>query len=204
MLGDGAFDGIGWQQALPQAGWSYVCRTGSHVIASWDGVGFRLATVRECLKAGTLVAFPQASVTREAYGPILLLCCWAPGYKEPLYLVSHLDCAEEACHLYAKRFRIETFFSDQQSRGFHLHKSPLSDQKRLARLLIAACFAYIWIVYLGALCEREGSRTLIHRGDRCDFSLFQLGLRFLDYLLNEDCFIPVDFHMNIERTKTVR
>lgn len=31
---------------------------------------------------------------------------------------------------YAKRFRIETFFSDQKSRGFHLHKSHLSDPVR--------------------------------------------------------------------------
>jgi hypothetical protein len=34
-----------------------------------------------------------------------------------------MDAAEEACRYYQKRFRIETFFSDQQSRGFHIHKS---------------------------------------------------------------------------------
>jgi hypothetical protein len=79
VLGDGEFDGTGWQQALHEAGWFYVCRTGSHVTASWDGVSFRLATVGECIKPGTLVAFPDASGTREAYGPILLLCCWAKG-----------------------------------------------------------------------------------------------------------------------------
>jgi hypothetical protein len=33
-----------------------------------------------------------------------------------------MDAAEEACRYYQKRFRIETFFSDQQSRGFHIHK----------------------------------------------------------------------------------
>jgi hypothetical protein len=84
VLGDGAFDGTGWQQALHEAGWSYVCRTGSHVTASWDGVSFRLATVGACIKPGTLVAFPEAFVTREGYGPILLLCCWAKGYRKSL------------------------------------------------------------------------------------------------------------------------
>jgi len=49
--------------------------------------------------------------------------------------------------LYQKRFRIETFFSDQKSRGFHIHKSHISDPRRLSRLLIAACVAYLWIVY---------------------------------------------------------
>ena len=65
-------------------------------------------------------------------------------------------------------------FSDQKSRGFHLHKSHLADPTRLARLLIATCLAYIWIIYLGALCEQDGWIGIIHRGDRCDLSLFQL------------------------------
>lgn len=197
VLGDGEFDGTGLQHTLQEAGWSYVCRTGSNVTASWDGTTFRLETVGWCIKPGTLVAFPEASLTRDAYGPLLLLCCWAKGYKEPLYLVSNMDSAEEACRLYAQRFRIETFFSDQKSRGFHLHKSHISDQKRLSRLLVAACLAYIWIVYLGSLCEKDGWMAMIHRGDRCDLSLFQMGLRLLDYLLNEDFLIPVAFHVVI-------
>jgi DDE family transposase len=70
-------------------------------------------------------------------------------------LVTNMASAEEACRLYTKRFRIETFFSDQKSRGFHLQKSHLSDPQRLSRLLIAACLAYIWIVYLGSVCMKE-------------------------------------------------
>ena len=195
VLGDGEFDGIGLQHMLHAVGWSYVCRTGSHVTASWAGRTFRLDTVGWCIKPGTLVAFPEATMTREAYGPILLLCCWAKGYQEPLYLVSNMDTAEEACRLYAKRFRIETFFSDQKSRGFHLHKSHINDHKRLSRLLIAACLAYIWIVYLGALCMQEGMGEVLHRRHRCDLSLFQLGLRLLDHFLNEDLPIPVAFYI---------
>ena len=63
--------------------------------------------------------------------------------------------------------------------------------------LIAACLAYIWIVYLGALGEKEGWRELIHRRKRCDLSLFQLGLRLLEHFLNEDLPIPVQFHVTI-------
>jgi len=107
VLGDGACDGTDRQHTLQEAGWSSVCRTGSNVTASWDGTTFRLETVGSCSKPCTLVEFPQASVTRNAYGPVLLLCCWAKGYQEPLYVVSNLDAAEEACRLYAKRFRIE-------------------------------------------------------------------------------------------------
>src|SRR5438094_7833777 len=118
----------------------------------------------------------------------MVLSCWAKGYQEPLYLVSNMDAAEEACRLYQKRFRIETFFADQKSRVFHMHKSHISDPQRLARLLIAAFLAYIWIIYVGSLCAKDGWQRRMRRKDRCDLSLFQLGLRTLEYFLNEDFF----------------
>jgi hypothetical protein len=84
-----------------------------------------------------------------------------------------------------------------KSRGFHLHKSHLADPQRLSRLLIATCLAYIWIVYLGAVCMKEGSVRVIHRRYRCDLSLFQFGMRLLEHFLNEDLPIPVAFHIFI-------
>ena len=76
----------------------------------------------------------EVSITREVYGPIMVRCCGAKGYHEPRYLVSNRATAEEACRWYHKRCRIETFFSDQKSRGFHIHKSHISDPQRLSRL----------------------------------------------------------------------
>ena len=156
LLGDGEFDGTTLQHTLQDAHWSYVVRTGSNVTVQWDGERFRCETVAACIKPGTLVALTEVHVTAAAYGPVMLLCCWAKGYHEPLHLLTNLASADEACRLYAKRFRIETFFSDQKSRGFHLHKSHLAEPLRLSRLLIAACLAYIWIIYLGALCAQDG------------------------------------------------
>jgi Transposase DDE domain len=197
LLGDGEFDGTHLQQTVQEYHWSYVVRTGSHITVEWDGERFRCETVAACIKPGTLVELRDVRVTEEAYGPLMLLCCWATDYKAPLYLITNMDSADEAWRLYAKRFRIETFFADQKSRGFHLHTSHLSDPMRLTRLLMAACLAYIWIIYLGALCEQDGWVSIIHRGDRCDLSLFQLGLRLLAYLLSEGYTIPVAFYMAI-------
>jgi hypothetical protein len=197
FLGDGEFDGTRLQHTVQDAGWSYVCRTGCHRTAWWDGETFRLDTLGACSQPGTLVALSEVWFTRAAYGPIMLICCWAKGCKEPLYLVTNMGTAEEACRLYAKRFRIETFFSDQKSRGFHLHTSHLANPQRLSRLLIAACLAYIWIVYLGSVCIKEGWVRIIHRRHRCDLSLFQLGLRILEHFLNEVLPIPVQFHVTI-------
>jgi hypothetical protein len=134
LLGDGEFDGTALQNTLNEAGWSYVCRTAMSTTATWDGQTFRLDTLGACLKPGRLIELKEVYCTREAYGPIMVRCCWAKGYHEPLYLVSNMATAEEACRLYQKRFRIETFFSDQKSRGFHIHKSHISDVHRLSRL----------------------------------------------------------------------
>ena len=197
FLGDGEFDGTTLQETLNEAGWCYACRTALSTVATWEGTTFRLDTLGACSKPGTLIALKEVKFTRDAYGPVMVLSCWAKGYHEPLYLVSNMDAAEEACRYYQKRFRIETFFSDQKSRGFHLHKSHISDPQRLSRLVIAACLAYIWIVYLGSVCERDGWISIIHRRKRCDLSLFQLGMRLLEYFLNEELPIPVQFHVTI-------
>ena len=195
VLGDGEFDGTTLQQTMQAYGWSYVVRTGSHITVLWDGEHFRCETIASCIKPGTLVTLREARVTADAYGPVLLLCCWAKGSQDPLYLLTNLSSADEACRLYAKRFRIETFFSDQKSRGFHLHRSHVSDPVRLSRLLMGACLAYLWMIYLGALCEQNGWIRVIHRGERCDLSLFQLGLRWLDYVMNGVASIPVAFYV---------
>jgi hypothetical protein len=131
------------------------------------------------------------------HGPVMVLCCWAKGEADPLYLVSNLSLAEEAIKFYKQRFRIETFFSDQQSRGFNIQKSHIENCQRLSRLLIASCLAYIWIIYLGSLCKTGGWQSIIHRKSRCDFSLFQLGYRLLEYFLNEILPIPVQFYVII-------
>ena len=121
FLGDGEFDGTALQATLNEAGWFYACRTAMSTVATWEGETFRLDTLGACSKPGTLIAFKEVQFTRDAYGPVMVLSCWAKGYHEPLYLVSNMATAEEACRLDEKRFRIETFFADQKSRGFHIH-----------------------------------------------------------------------------------
>jgi hypothetical protein len=96
-----------------------------------------------------------------------------------------MECADEACHFYAKRFLIETCFSDNKGRGFNLGESHLSDPERINRLLMAVFLAYYWIIALGVSAVEEGWQGVIHRKHRCDLSLFQMGLGLLDYLLTE-------------------
>jgi len=190
FLGDGEFDGTELQQELDEFGWKYACRTASNTIL-YDDEEFSFQDL--LLKPGMCLSIEDVSFTRQRYGPVLAVAWWRIDQKEPIYLVSNFDLKEEVCYWYQKRFKIETFFSDQKSRGFHLHKSHLSDPSRLARLMQAACLAYLWIVYIGLWSFGQELHKVVHRTDRCDLSLFQLGLRVLDYLLDFNLPIPVSF-----------
>jgi hypothetical protein len=188
FLGDGEFDGITLLAEIEAIGWHYACRTAHNCWVCEQDTWLQLNELSQ--RAGDYVCLPNVTFTLKAYGPVTTIVWWHPDYKDPIYLVSNFELGEEAIYWYRHRFRIETFFSDQKSRGFHLHKSHIDDPERMARLMIAACLAYIWIIFLGVIAHRDDWIALIHRTDRCDLSLFQLGLRLLDYFLNDDLPIP--------------
>lgn len=194
FLGDGEFDGIILQETVANKNWKYVCRTAKNTVLTAAEEEFSFQDLG--IEPGNIISIPEVAFTREQYGSVQVIAWWAKGNKKPIFLVTNMELAEEACFWYKKRFRIETFFSDQKSRGFHLHKSHLDQPERLATLMIAACLAYIWMVYLGNFAKCTGWDKVIHRTDRCDLSLFQLGLSLLEHFLNEGISIPVAFQMN--------
>ena len=192
FLGDGEFDGVPVQQALSEWGWEYALRTARNRKLSEpfgeESLGFSFHQLSP--SPGETLWVEGASFTGEGFGPVLAVATWPPDLEEPVYLVSNMELPQEACFWYRKRFHIETFFSDQKSRGFHLHQSHLSDPQRLARLMIGTCLAYLWIVFLGARAKQDGWKEKLHRKSRCDWSLFRLGLALLDELLNQGLEIP--------------
>lgn len=188
FLGDGEFDGTALQAELCRAQWHYVCRTASSIRLTACGVSFPVGALGPL--RGEVVAVTPAWMTAEQYGPVSILALWEAQYQGPIYLVTNLVDLDLAVQLYKLRPHIETFFSDLKSRGFHIDKSHLSDPKRLSRLLIASCLAYVWLVYLGVCATRDDWMKRLHRQDRCDLSLFRLGLRLLARALKEHIPIP--------------
>ena len=91
------------------------------------------------------ICIPQVCFIKEGYGLVTVIVRWERGFVHPIYLVTNFELPDEAIHTYKKRFQIEIFFSDQ--------KNHLSDPQRLSNLMIAACFAYLWIVYLGCIAD---------------------------------------------------
>ncbi len=196
FLGDGEFDGVELQKTLDDFGWKYVSRTANSVkiyLNDDDEEGCRLYILGKFVAPGYYRFEKDVWFTNEKYGPVMVVVWWGKGNKDPIYLVTNLRLPKKACDYYEKRFRIETFFSDQKSRGFNLHKSHISDPVRLSRLMIASCLAYIWIVFLGVVAVANDWNKKIHRADRCDFSAFQLGLKILNFFLTRELPFPSEF-----------
>ena len=194
FLGDGEFDSVELQAYIKSLSrWDYVCRTAKNTQICVAGEWISLAEL--AIGPDSCFILHDVLFTAQAYGPVHVVLRWDAEHVDPLYLVTSIELSGEACHWYQQRMHIETFFADQKSRGFHLHKSHIGDPMRLARLLIAACLAYIWMIYLGTEAHLRNLIPIIHRADRCDLGLFQLGLDLLHHWLEEDLDIIVDFRL---------
>jgi hypothetical protein len=184
LLGDAEYDTtemLGWIEK--NTAWKYVLRTSPQIyVQTHEGS----QPIRDFpLERGQLFYLKGVGFTQTATMALHVIGWWGSDYEEPIFLITDLEDAYEACRYYRRRFRIETFFSDQKSRGFHIHKSHLADPIRLSRLLIAACLAYIWMIMQGIRVIAEGNLSLIDRTDRRDKSLFRLGLDWLKYALKQ-------------------
>lgn len=191
LLGDAEYDTTEMLLWIEKnTAWQYVLRTAPQIYVQTNTESQPLRDYP--LQPGHLFSLSQVGFTQAAPVTLNAIGWWDADYKEPIFLITNLEQAYEACRYYRRRFRIETFFSDQKSRGFHIHKSHLADPARLSRLLIAACLAYIWMIVQGLHVLAEGMSALIDRGDRCDKSLFRVGLDWLKYALKHSMdFQPV-------------
>ena len=193
LLGDGEFDGTQLQAALRTAHWQYVCRTATNItIYAHDRI-FPVGALP--LKRGEAVALDNVQMTAERYGPVLLLGIWDADQQVPIYLVTSLSDPEVAAEWYRLRFRIERMFAQHKSRGFHLHKSHLRHPERVARLLLATSLAYVWVHEVAMFAQTQDWVAQFHRTDRCDLSLFQIGLRAMHYAQREGKRIPMRLHL---------
>jgi hypothetical protein len=147
LLGDGEFDGTMLQQTVSDFGWKYVSRTSSNITIYADDEPFPIDMLAAALPQGHYKHLRNCTITRKKHGPVTAIAWWGEDNDEPIFLVTNFKSASKACEYYAKRFTIETFFSDQKSRGFKIDKSHLSSPQRLTRLMYASCLAYLWIIF---------------------------------------------------------
>lgn len=201
LLGDAEYDTSAMLQWLAaNTAWDYVLRTSPQIYVQ-DGATSQ-AIGDYPLEKGHLWVRPQVGFTQQASSTVNLIGWWGLRYAHPVYLITSIAARYQACQYYRRRFRIETFFSDQKSRGFHIHKSHLADPARLARLLLAACLAYLWVIAQGLLVLTNQQTGWIDRTDRRDKSLFRLGLDWIHYALKRNLDFEPIFHPQFSASLT--
>jgi len=193
LLGDAEYDTtemINWVEK--NTVWQYVLRTSPQIYVR---SGQKNQPIREYpLEKGQVLHLHEVGFTQTAEVLLNVIGWWASQYEEPIFLVTNIQNAYQACRYYRRRYSIETFFSDQKSRGFHIHKSHLSNPLRLSRLLIAACLAYIWMICQGLQVIASNQAALIDRSDRNDKSIFRLGIDWIKYALKKNIDFQPLFH----------
>jgi hypothetical protein len=185
LMGDAEYDTtemLLWMQE--NTSWSYVLRTSPQIYVHSPQGEHPIGDIP--LRKGSVFQYRQVGFTQAASVHLNLVGWWGSKYEKPIYLLSNLEGKYQTCRYYQRRYRIETFFSDQKSRGFHIHKSHLSDPARVSRLLLAACLAYIWMILQGLQVIAQNHSGCIDRTDRQDKSLFRLGLDWIRHCLKRN------------------
>ena len=70
------------------------------------------------------------------FGPVHLTVDWKHNHEQPRYVVCDKPTNHATWRRGRKRFWIEPFFRDYKSAGFDLERSQITDDERLARLLL--------------------------------------------------------------------
>lgn len=182
VTGDGEFDGCDWQRDILELGWDYVLRTGKgRKVRISCSDNFKLGSV--CTIEGSDMFMEDVEFTEKKWLTNVLV--WhGKNHLKPLYLLTNLDFAPEIKRFYKKRFKIEPFFRDQKSKGFHIQKSGLRNPDRLKRLLIATCLAYVLSVMAATKARKSIFYDEVTRTDGEFLSLFLLGYRFILFLVD--------------------
>ncbi len=185
ILGDGEFDGsevVEW--FIKQTDWHFVCRTNKTNKVLYHKEWIALHDIP--LKEGQEAFLSDVRFTeKNNIGPLNILVVWNEAKQEHWFFVTNFKTAAQAKANFTLRFTIETLFSDLKSRGFNLDDTRLWNPQRLNRLIFAGAIAYFMMVCLGVMSIISAAFRQLVRTDAFYHSLFQLGLIYLNHILNE-------------------
>lgn len=194
LVGDGEFDGadlLNWLKE--ETDWEFVCRTKHTTLVYYQGKWVSLTEVvaELGLAPGETSFLSQVSfVQSHPVEKLNIFIAWHQEKQKHIFFVTNCATEAEAKHWYDKRFSIETCFADFKSRGLYLHLTRIRTPDRLARLILAAAFAYYLLILLGIESIFSGIFRQLVRTDAFYHSLSQLGFIFLDHILNEGDLFP--------------
>jgi hypothetical protein len=108
---------------------------------------------------------------------------WERHAPEPWLLVSDEPASDRCCRAYCKRTWCEESHRDEKSHGLNWQRSRVNNPAHAQRLVLLMALAMLLCITLGAAAIKRGLRRLFEPRQRRMLSVFQLGLRWLDYAL---------------------
>ncbi len=172
LLGDGEFDSEHLMTWCTQKGCSFVLRTSADRQVDFGRQKGRFDGLKSRKR---MVFIPQALPQANAV-------YWhEKGYSTPIFLLTNMPSAQEACRYYKRCFGIEFMFKHLKSTGFHLHKTRLKCPRKLSNLIIVVAYAFVFSFCMGLFIKQKGPpqdrEMLLREGRRATIAPICLGSR---------------------------
>lgn len=197
LVGDSEFGAVDVMRQLELWHWQYVLRQKANnqiqwAEQPWQNFGAVLTRPGQSLWLG------RGRLTKEHEFPVQLLAHWEKGEKEAWLLATNLPDRPTTLKTYGYRMRIEEMFGDFKGQGFDLEQTHLRHYARLSRLTLAVALLYSWLMDVGRKVIKNRLRHWVDRADRRDLSLFQIGLRLIDWRLTNGLSIKFQCSMGLK------
>lgn len=191
IIGDSEFGHVGLLRWVAgQQGWHYILRTSGQSKIRADGVHAgegpwtKLSNAR--LEEGQTRFVGRVRFTeKHDYEGAHLVMHWAEGEDEPWYLLSDRPVSVSTLERYKKRMWTEEMYADLKGHGIDLEATHLVHAERINRLMLGACWMYVWLLALGSYVVKRGWRDQVDRKDRRDKSYFRIGWDFAERCLSQ-------------------
>lgn len=116
--------------------------------------------------------------------PATVHVLWAVGYRDPWCLITNSPQTDQGW-LYAQRYWQEAGFRDLKSDGWQWHTSRIWSPDHANRLMLVMALATAWTLTLGSFVFDDADlKAYFTKGRQPTYSLFRLGLRFVEALLD--------------------
>ena len=190
LVGDSEFGSIEVIRTLEGWNWEYVLhQKANHLVeveGSWRYFG-ELVTSQ-----GESIWLENCALTQAHAYRVNLLAHWEQKEKDPWLLATNLTSRYSTLKAYGLRMWIDEMFGDWKGHGFDIESTHLVHFARLSRLSLAVAWLYVWLVMVGVKVIKRGLRHFVDRKDRRDLSIFQIGIRWVDWSLTNDHYAPLD------------
>lgn len=175
VMGDAGFQSVKLLRWFMRRHWHFVIRQQGRIKVYQAKHGWRKLNQFALEEGQTRVIGWVRLTEKHNAGWFWLLLHWEKGEDEPWYLVSDRSGKRKLIRLYKVRMWTEEMYGDLKGHGFDLEATHLNDADRIARLVLAACLTFVWLITLGTWVVKRGFRHLVDRKDRRDKSYFRIG-----------------------------